>query len=320
MKTQKGFIQIPLLIAIIAGVLVFGGGGYFGIQQYQNYKDEKIEQKKQAELNQKTDEEQRQKLQELLDSQSAELEKQKSAIEALKNKKPEIITQTIIKEAPAQKAGNDLPTIISQWKNRVAEVTCEWQYLNGVVYASGWGSGVLFDTTALGTIVLTNKHVILDDSYLWNGVDSNPAASCVVKVYGIGEMKVSGPNRVFRPAAGGEDWVQIELNSKTTGSSYNPFANLPNFNVCTEANLGDEVVILGYPAIGAQGGITATEGIVSGIEGNYYITSAKIDQGNSGGLAVLVKDNCYLGIPTSARLGAVESLGRIISGKYIFTK
>jgi len=92
MKNQGGFIQIPILIAIVAGVLVLGGGGYFGIQQYQNYKDEKIEQKKQAELNQKVDEEQQQKLQELLDSQSAELEKQKSAIEALKNKKPEIIT------------------------------------------------------------------------------------------------------------------------------------------------------------------------------------------------------------------------------------
>ena len=319
MKNQKGFIQISILIAIIAGVLILGGGGYLGVKQYQNYKSEQIEQKKLAELNQRNEEERQNKLQELLDSQSGELEKQKSEIEALKNKKPETVTQTIIKEVPApvSKTENDLPTIINQWKNRVAEVTCEWQYSNGVAYAKGSGSGVIFDTNALGTIVLTNRHVVLNDSL--NGTEY-PAAWCTAKVYGVGEMKVYGINKPYRPALGGEDWVQVELNNKSTGSSYNPFANLPKFNVCTEASIGDKVIILGYPAIGTQGGITATEGIVSGIENQYFVTSAKIDQGNSGGLAVLVKDNCYLGIPTWAKLGAIESLGRIISGKYIFTR
>ena len=122
MKNQKGFIQISILIAIIAGVLILGGGGYLGVKQYQNYKSEQIEQKKLAELNQRNEEERQNKLQELLDSQSGELEKQKSEIEALKNKKPETVTQTIIKEVPApvSKTENDLPTIINQWKNRVA--------------------------------------------------------------------------------------------------------------------------------------------------------------------------------------------------------
>lgn len=315
---------MPLFIAIIAGVLVLGGSGYFGMKQYQTYKSEKVEQQRveqekeqETEINQKKEEEQQKQLQDLLNTQSKELEKQKSEIEALKNKKPETVTQTIVKEVPATKTENDLPTIINQWKNRVAEVTCEWQYSNDVAYAKGSGSGVIFDTTALGTIVLTNRHVVLNDTL--DGTEY-PAAWCTVKVYGVGEMKVYGQNKPYRPALAGEDWVQVELNSKTTGSSYNPFASLPNFNVCTNANIGEKVVILGYPGIGAQGGITATEGIVSGIENQYFITSAKIDQGNSGGLAVLVKDNCYLGIPTWAKLGAVESLGRIISGKYIFTR
>src|SRR3989338_6838358 len=48
MKNQKGFIQIPLLIAIIAGVLVLGGGGYFGVKQYQNYQAEKVEERRLA--------------------------------------------------------------------------------------------------------------------------------------------------------------------------------------------------------------------------------------------------------------------------------
>lgn len=48
-KTQEGFIQIPLLIAIIMGVLVIGGAGYIGVRQYQNYQAEKIVQEKERE-------------------------------------------------------------------------------------------------------------------------------------------------------------------------------------------------------------------------------------------------------------------------------
>ena len=33
MKNQRGFIQIPILIAIIVGVLVVGGAGYVGVKQ-----------------------------------------------------------------------------------------------------------------------------------------------------------------------------------------------------------------------------------------------------------------------------------------------
>ena len=67
--------------------------------------------------------------------------------------------------------------------------------------------------------------------------------------------------------------------------------------------LGDEIVVLGYPSIGSRNGLTATEGIVSGFDGNYFITSAKVEQGNSGGAAILLKDNCLLGIPTFVTLG-----------------
>jgi len=45
---QKGFIQIPILIAIIVGLLAVGGAGYFSFKQYQNYRAGKEE--KQQEL------------------------------------------------------------------------------------------------------------------------------------------------------------------------------------------------------------------------------------------------------------------------------
>lgn len=40
MKSRKGFIQIPILIAIIVGVIVVGGAGYVGVKQYRGHKVE----------------------------------------------------------------------------------------------------------------------------------------------------------------------------------------------------------------------------------------------------------------------------------------
>jgi len=75
---------------------------------------------------------------------------------------------------------------------------------------------------------------------------------------------------------------------------------------------GDQVVILGYPSVGSQSTVTATEGIISGFDDGYYVTSAKIEQGNSGGAAIHVKNNCFLGIPTLVVVGKIESLARIL--------
>jgi len=57
--------------------------------------------------------------------------------------------------------------------------------------------------------------------------------------------------------------------------------------------------------------ITATEGIISGFAADYYVTSAKIDHGNSGGAAIEVQRDCYLGIPTYTQTD-IESLARVL--------
>jgi hypothetical protein len=88
-------------------------------------------------------------------------------------------------------------------------------------------------------------------------------------------------------------------------------------------NVGDHILILGYPVYGTPISwerffssnpieVTATEGIVSGMDGIYYTTSAKIDHGNSGGLAIDEANDCYFGIPTWDVSGGFESLGRIL--------
>ena len=83
-------------------------------------------------------------------------------------------------------------------------------------------------------------------------------------------------------------------------------------------DIGDEVVILGYPAIGASSGITATDGIISGYDGDYYVTSAKVNSGNSGGIAVDLKNDCNLGIPTLVDAGSLESLARILKAQTLW--
>ena len=57
---------------------------------------------------------------------------------------------------------------------------------------------------------------------------------------------------------------------------------------CAETpRIGEDVVILGYPSIGSSESITATDGIISGLEEFYFITSAKVEHGNSGGAGSL---------------------------------
>ncbi|KKR76010.1 MAG: hypothetical protein UU20_C0036G0011, partial [Parcubacteria group bacterium GW2011_GWE2_40_8] len=51
---------------------------------------------------------------------------------------------------------------------------------------------------------------------------------------------------------------------------------------------------------------------------DYYVTSAKIEFGNSGGIAVSTKNNCILGIPTFVKAGQIETLGRVLSTEAMF--
>lgn len=90
--------------------------------------------------------------------------------------------------------------------------------------------------------------------------------------------------------------------------------------VCASLHIGDQISVLGYPDIGGET-LTVTDGIISGFEfyqgARYLKSSAKMDRGNSGGIAV--KDSgCLIGIPTFVRQSRVDSLGRILDLNYLF--
>ena len=90
--------------------------------------------------------------------------------------------------------------------------------------------------------------------------------------------------------------------------------NASGVSFCSNQKVGDHLSVLGYPAVGGET-LTVTDGIISGFEtdnGYQFIkTSAKIDKGNSGGIAI--EDNgCVLGIPTYIEADASGSIGRIL--------
>jgi len=300
MKNPKGFIQISLLIAIIAGVLILSGGGYFGVKQYQNYQAEKIVQEKE-----------KQEVQKEKEKQEAEMAELKTKLAELANKptpKPQIIYNTI--EQPKERSAAD---ITKEWSPLVTYVLCEWHYSDVTFSTKASGSGFL-TIFSNGTIaVMTNKHVLLNEGLY-------PAALC--DIYFLNGEKY----RVL--------WTDIK-----SGYGYNPNYDIGSITLyglstylknlvtrreeyyCpTEPEIGDKIVVLGYPGIGSNSGITVTEGIISGYEGAYYVTSAKIDRGNSGGIAVSVKDNCIVGMPSASVTGSIESLGRILSVKTILAQ
>lgn len=315
---QKGFI--PIVIAIIIGVFVIGGAGYVGVKQYQKSQSDKIVKEKRIEeaLKQAQEEIEQLKLEEdvsenkeisdLIKKRESEIAALRKDLGSLKNKAPEVIIQTVIKEVQTPKAEPDLSSIINQWKNKVAEVTCDFHFSDGSTIKNG-GSATIVNNKWPGTVALTNRHVVVKKGLT--------PTTCLVKIYESGERRIYSYDLPFHSPENGDDWAYVELSKIERVKENDVFANVSEFEICKVANVGDKIVVLGFPTIGTEGGITATEGIISGIEKHFYVTSAKIEHGNSGGTAILVKDNCFLGVPTEVQVGTIESLGRILSGKYI---
>ena len=226
---------------------------------------------------------------------------------------------SILKNKPSE-VNTDYSSIVAEWQDRVAQVICYWEDERGGLIREVSGSALLATIEHYGFVAITNKHIIIDEVY-------GTAGSCIVGLYSSGFLTPSTKSiggNPFLIAPNNRDSAYIRLaddflESKNDTIGYFDKATKTALKLCssnTFSNLiikrGDNLIVLGYPAIGTQKGITITEGIISGIEKDYYITSAKIDHGNSGGAAILVKDSCYIGIPTWASTGSVESLGRIL--------
>lgn len=322
-RNKQGFIQIPILIAIIAGVLVLGGGGYWGIKQYQSNQAEQFEREKVAGEEAKTQE----------NAKAAEIENLKREVGELK-KSQENIKLPI---TPETKKILSTSEIVSSNKKFIVSVVC--QAGNGNVFASG----VIIGKSQGSVIVLTNYHVTESAKIPPAGVPP-----CVVGDTGSGEYYYGQP--IYYPSVASQnlmrtiDFSFVEIKdpipseilsydestgkyisqpsvSKTTLLSRTAFPK-----ICSQNSMkaGEEIVVLGYPIIGGDFDLfgtpnlrlITTEGIISNDANsfeNYFVSSAKIEQGNSGGGAFLKSENCLAGMPTYVQVGEVESLGRLIN-------
>jgi S1-C subfamily serine protease len=200
-------------------------------------------------------------------------------------------------------------SIVEYWKPRMAYIICDF----GDVGKKG-GSGTVLIEKNSAIYILTNLHILayegVYDTYL------HPPDYCIVKIeneiYTIPSEKITINTKGYDFG-----FLIISNPSERLIEIANSWKN-KDFCPAKFGKIGDNIVVLGYPAIGSPSGLTATEGIISGFEDYYYITSAKIDAGNSGGAAILLKGNCFLGIPTYIVKGRAESLGRILDFIQVF--
>lgn len=237
-------------------------------------------------------------------------------LSTIKDKEKEKIIDTE-KPVPENKL-YDLTSIIEQWRTKIAYLECEFFYSDSSTFSpSQYGSGTLIRSNNGEITILTNKHIVQQNK--------NTLYACTIQLPGESSFIVEANHRDDKFLISDNldfakivQKISIVKNTSYTGAKLaEKYIRRPDydFNKCeTKASIGDSIVVLGYPSIGSKSDITATEGIISGYDGDdYYIVSAKVEEGNSGGAAILLKDNCYLGIPTFAMVGDTESMARILS-------
>ena len=244
-----------------------------------------------------------------------ELETLKQQVAEIKNegqaagaRQRETISALEEKIEQSSRDASSIAPLAAKWRKRRPSVPCRWLGRGGRVAVEFQGSGVaVADTRAVGGNpdasfgIVTCKHLVVNDH-------DDAADSCLVRLPdNPATYTVRADQNSIAIAPTSERAILVVRNHDAA------FRNVIVRSYCTAQPLsGDRVAVLGYPRIGSAGDVTATEGIISGFEGEYYITSAKIEQGNSGGAAILVKRDCYLGIPSFVKSGGLESLGRIL--------
>lgn len=188
----------------------------------------------------------------------------------------------------------DVSSLVTQWSPVVYRAECSFRKTDSGDIETSKGSALL-ESTSSGTRFITSGHVL--------SMDSARLIRCTLSASGSDvHIVIDDSNMVISKDV---DFGYGYITENTV--------SMKPSQICTDKpRIGDAVLILGYPAIGAKETVTATEGIISGFDENYFTTSAKIERGNSGGAAIDIKRNCFLGLPTLVFTGKIESLARIL--------
>ena len=330
MKHQQGFIQIPILIAIIAGILVVGGGSYVGVKQYQNHQIEIAKENNQATSTPELSEVEklRQEVEELKKKSSGNANGSSQVDSKNQAVKPLITTPTLPK-TPATIPNTDSSNVVYMYitgDTQMWSATSETPIGN---VAKGTKVILIKKASGFSTVKIGDQTVLVLTDYLADSTTPNIDISEVVdkwkpySVYIFCEFKYTDGTTYLKQSGSGTDYDGVVITNRhviTDEKGYGPSSCslkfpgsshvfvVPNSEIRTATN-GDD---WGTITVSDKKSYIVTRGIISGLEGNYFITDAKIDHGNSGGTAILTRGDCYLGIPTYGIQGELESLGRIL--------
>lgn len=321
LKITKKRVTIILYTVLILIWII-----YFGARQYQKYQIEKS------------------KEQSVANAQADSLKEALAEIEKLRQENEQTRENQAILE---QKVSRTVKTTTKDLTISSAELA---PFLSGVVEISckdREGSGSLWNIPGPGYIVLTNKHVI--------GKPLGSMEYCFISIENGGLYALNPSQPIIGMVKSELDIATHHINFLgAKDSSGNEIQMTPvkdlNYRISSlkrcsvKMPLGSPVVLIGFPAFSEttsflpgvgtarQTSQTITNGIISAHDRsdteplgpllyvNYFV-SAKIDSGNSGGIA-LAKDNdglCILGIPTWLTVGNYETQGLVQNIQNIFT-
>jgi S1-C subfamily serine protease len=246
------------------------------------------------------------------------------------------------KQEPEQHPAKS-PVVNMEQKNFAISAAEISPYITGVIdIRCGFvrGSGSLWKSK----LIVTNAHVVeetaADGSCVVYSDDAKGSLQGIYKIYPRQNLDLTDKGVDAAIIA-----IQPADSSLTEGIPTKPIDEL-NYNISTlpfcdsSTPIGSPVIVIGYPASGStslstsngiEGTISSriiTNGIVSGyapkIDSKYanYFVSAKIDSGNSGGIAFSKDANglCVLGIPTWLNVGNYDTQGMIQNIQNIMSK
>lgn len=296
-KIQKINVTNNTTLLSIAVLIIVGGAFFYFIEGYQ----------RQTAATSQEFADIQQKLEDVQTSTASSLSILSEENEKLKTESDELRielskTTSLAKKVPIPSTNELSQQTLKEIMSHVVKVTC---YRNDGINT---GTGVIQSSPNGSTqwSVYTNLHVVgigLNAGVCSVGLPQGPDF-IPTKIYNSSVTKVAGQYPDI-------DFAILSVNSTV---SFNEFP----LKACKVADIkiGDKVTIFGYPSFGGES-LTVTDGIVSGVQytayGPIYKTSAKIDNGNSGGIAINNDSKCGIGIPTWATSSTFEGLGYIQS-------
>ncbi len=288
MKNQKGFIQIPILIAIVVGIFAIGVAGYIGVRQYKIFQSEKIEKEKQA---QKLVDEQQQ----ALNQAQVELEKlQQESGTTTQNspttsKPKKEITAPVNSVVPPQTSDVKKPKTFTTPSGAVLD---EFGNVISVPQITQTISQSVLTSTQISELVSPSVVLISTSEVSGSGFVVKEGEGLfivtnahVVKGSSVADIKTTD-GRTFKGTVLGRDEV-VDLAVLSTGGVSLKSVVLGGSGSNSLA-VGDDLYALGFPF--GLTTITFTKGTLSArqsIDGKDMLqTDTAINLGNSGGALV----------------------------------